>query len=99
MTNLSKGDWRYSKEYHEVTTSRVGIIEGSKEICSLATFDKSKEEVEANGLAIAAVPDMVAFLENVTFLDDLDVGADADEKLAALRSKASNILNKISGKG
>jgi hypothetical protein len=60
---ISQGTWRYSKEYEEVTTSRVGLIEGSKSVCTLANFSKSKEEIEANGKAISAVPEMIDALK------------------------------------
>lgn len=64
----TKGPWRYSKEYCEVTTSKPGIIEGSKSICSCYNSLKPPEEVIANALLIAAAPDLLAACEAVTEL-------------------------------
>lgn len=63
--DISSGVWRYSKEYEEVTTSRVGIIEGSKRICNVGNNLKPQGEVFANGKAIAAIPYMLEALEDV----------------------------------
>jgi len=61
----TKGNWRYSSEYSEVTTSKIGIIEGSKSICAISIFDKSKEEIETNGKLISAAPKMFEALKRV----------------------------------
>lgn len=61
----TKGNWRYSTEFSEVTTSKIGIIEGSKSICAISNFDKSKEEIETNGKLISAAPEMFEALKRV----------------------------------
>ncbi len=59
--------WRYSKEHHQVTTSKVGVVEGSKQICQVASFCKTDEEIEANGILLAAAPKL---LEKSQFVID-----------------------------
>lgn len=61
---ISDGVWRYSKEAGEVTTSIVGVLEGSKRICRVSNQLKSEAEVDANGDAIAAVPFMIRALKD-----------------------------------
>ena len=69
----TKGNWRYSSEYLEVTTSKIGIIEGSKSICAISNFDKSKEEIEEykdkikkqNHQNILEIRDVIKSYENV----------------------------------
>jgi hypothetical protein len=65
MYTKTENKWRYSQEYQEVTTSKDGIIEGSKSICAISTFDKSKEEIESNGKLISAAPEMFEALKRV----------------------------------
>ena len=55
----TKEKWRYSEEYQEVTTSKIGIIEGSKSICAVCTFSKVTEEIQANGRLISASPELL----------------------------------------
>jgi hypothetical protein len=50
---ISKGIWRTSLDCCEVTTSKVGILEGSKEICNISRFAKTAEEIAANAKLIA----------------------------------------------
>lgn len=69
-TKHTPGEWRYSEEYKLVTTSRIGIIEGSKTICELPTFGhKPEEETNANGLLIAAAPDLLEALQQLVNTD------------------------------
>jgi hypothetical protein len=60
-----KNKWRYSEEYQEVTTSKVGLIEGSKSICAISTFDKTEDEIKSNGKLISAAPEMLEALQNL----------------------------------
>lgn len=62
---ISAGVWRYSADGEEVTTSRIGVLEGSKRVCLVSTFSKSAQEVEANGRVLAAAPEMMEALEDV----------------------------------
>jgi len=55
----TKNQWRLSLTGAEVTTSRLGILEGSKSICTLNTFGKNDDEVIANGRLIAAAPGLL----------------------------------------
>jgi hypothetical protein len=57
------GPWRYSEGFCTITTSRRGILEGSKEIATVSEFDKSPETVRANGLVMTAAPDLLAAAE------------------------------------
>jgi len=76
---ISTGSWRYSEEGEEVTTSHKGILEGKKRVCSVSNSAKTKAEVEANGMAISAVPEMLSVLRQiVTAADDLDNQKDRD---------------------
>ena len=59
--------WRFSKEHQEITTSRVGIVEGSKCVASLGTFGKTDEEIEANGRLIESAPDLLKALAQIQF--------------------------------
>ena len=34
----TKKPWRTSKDFREVTTSKIGILEGSKKICTMASY-------------------------------------------------------------
>ena len=51
--------WRTSKDFREVTTSKIGVLEGSKKICTMASYCKTDDEVEANAKLIAAAPDLL----------------------------------------
>jgi len=62
--SISSGVWRFSSEGGEVTTSRLGVLEGSKRVCDVSAFSKTREEVQANGRALAAVPEMLDALES-----------------------------------
>lgn len=64
-TKHTSGDWRYSGEYSEITTSRVGVLEGSKSIAQLSAWGKSEEEVLANGVLIAAAPELLEALNGI----------------------------------
>ena len=55
----TKKPWRTSKDFREVTTSKIGVLEGSKKICTMASYCKTDDEVEANGKLIAAAPDLL----------------------------------------
>jgi len=59
-TKFSDGDWRYSKEHKCVTTSRFGIVEGSKEICKVNSY---KPKHEYNGILLATSPELVHKLD------------------------------------
>jgi len=65
MYTKKENIWRYSDEYKEVTTSKVGIIEGSKSICAISTFDKTEDEIKSNGKLISAAPEMFEALKRV----------------------------------
>lgn len=51
-------DWRLTNDFSEVTTSRVGILEGSKSICAINQYGKPREEIEANAKIIASAPEL-----------------------------------------
>ena len=55
------GPWRFSDTMGgaQVTTSRIGILEGSKRICTISDFDKEVRVIHANGKLIAAAPDLL----------------------------------------
>lgn len=55
MFNIDQGTWRYS-EYGVITTSRPGIIEGSKTICDV---NKNHENWEEHAKAILALPKLL----------------------------------------
>ena len=55
----TKKPWRTSKDFREVTTSKIGVLEGSKKICTMASYCKTDDEVEANAKLIAAAPDLL----------------------------------------
>lgn len=55
----TKGEWRVAYDLTQVTTSKKGILEGSKKICHMATFCKTEEEVKANAKLIAAAPKLL----------------------------------------
>mgnify|MGYP003645621392 CR=1 FL=1 len=61
--SLTKGKWRFSREYGCITVSPEGIVEGSKTICNLnrnIAFDYCNgNEAIANGLAIAELPELL----------------------------------------
>lgn len=52
-------EWRYSSEFMQVTTSRVGVIEGSKRVCNVANSLIPDDVVHANGTLIAGVQDLL----------------------------------------
>lgn len=64
-TKFTKEHWRYSESTGHVTTSRIGIVEGSRKICIIDNPHKSEEENNANGHLIAAAPEMYAALEKI----------------------------------
>ena len=61
----TKKPWRTSKDFREVTTSKIGVLEGSKKICTMASYCKTDDEVEANGKLIAAAPDLLEALNEL----------------------------------
>lgn len=63
----SEGIWRFSVEHSCITTSRVGLVEGSKEVCSLNT-NKPDDELLGNGMLLAAAPAMLTALKIVVGL-------------------------------
>lgn len=77
----SKDNWRFSIEHSCITTSRVGLVEGSKEICSLNT-NKPEDELLSNGMLIAAASDMLTALRIAVGLIERDpVAFTKEEKL------------------
>lgn len=66
MSKITEGNWRYSTAFKTVTTSRPGILEGSKCICDLninVSFGENEGEVDANGHLISAAPKLLKALE------------------------------------
>lgn len=63
--NYTPGPWRYATDGSQVTTSALGILEGSKRICFLSTPYKDQDEINANGILIEAAPDMIDVIEKV----------------------------------
>lgn len=61
----SKGIWRVAEGFSEVTTSRPGILEGSKRICIVSDFGKTAEERIANAKLIAAAPALLKYAIDV----------------------------------
>lgn len=57
------GQWRYSTQFQEITTSPVGVIEGSKCIARLS--DKPQEETLCNGKLIANAPALLKKLDEL----------------------------------
>lgn len=58
--------WRFSTSGgFQVTTSQVGVLEGSKEICKISEFDKEIRAIHANGHLIAAAPDLLEALREL----------------------------------
>lgn len=57
-------NWRTSKDFREVTTSKIGVLEGSKKICTMSSFCKTDDEVESNAKLIAAAPKMFEMLKS-----------------------------------
>ena len=56
----TEGEWRYSPLFGEVTTSPLGIIEGSKSICrNIRYVHKRNDESDANGYLIAAAKELL----------------------------------------
>jgi hypothetical protein len=64
-TEYTKGEWRFSKDWNEITISPKGIIVGSQTICKLESFGKTEEELKANGNLIAAAPELLAALNEL----------------------------------
>lgn len=75
----TKEDWRFSKEHLEITTSKPGILEGSKRVCTISYFRKESEEVQANGNLIAAAPLMYQYLfKRYNELDSMELNINSD---------------------
>ena len=53
IEGATKGEWRYSFDFQEVTTSPLGIIEGSKMVAKVGSAIKPQEQIEADGALIA----------------------------------------------
>lgn len=89
---ISDGVWRYSEQFMEVTTSKPGILEGSKRVCDVANPLKPQKEVEENGKTIAMVPDMIRALRdaNVYFKTR---GKEVSRQQAI--DKIEGVLNKL----
>lgn len=76
-------EWRRT-DWLEITMSRPGIVEGSKKICQVSEFDKTKEEadaiadliVTAGNLSrkynLSAVPEMVEVMLEQERLDQME---------------------------
>ncbi len=61
----TKGIWRYSEVFKHITTSKKGIIKGSKGICDIVSFNKSDDEIRANAKLIAAAPELLKALSKI----------------------------------
>ena len=83
----TKGVVRYSQEFGCVTTSPIGVIEGSKNICDVRGFNKTKEEIDANGNLISDTFN----LTNETGLTPREILAQRDKLVEALK-KSQNLL-------
>lgn len=68
----TKGAWRFSESFHEVTTSPPGILEGSKSICTISDWLKTGDEIIANAKLIAAAPLLLKYAIDV--MEILDRG-------------------------
>lgn len=55
VTKVEKPKWRYSKEHNCITTSRPGIVEGSKIICDIRGKGL---KVDEQGYLISAAPEL-----------------------------------------
>jgi len=58
-------DWRLTNDFSEVTTSRVGILEGSKSICAINQYGKPREEIEANAKVIVQAKNLLQALIDI----------------------------------
>lgn len=61
----TKGVWRVSADGNEITTSRVGILEGSKSIAIIRDFGKPFEERQANAKLISCAPELLECLQGM----------------------------------
>jgi hypothetical protein len=86
----TKGNWRVADDFSEVTTSPVGVLEGSKCICKISFFDKTTKEVQANARLIATAPEMLELLKQI---DESMSIRELDELLI----KACDIIKKAEG--
>ncbi|MCK5610516.1 hypothetical protein KAR91_52065 [Candidatus Pacearchaeota archaeon] len=65
LDKCTKGEWRYSPTFGDITFSDVGILEGTKRIATCSNFSKTDEETAANGTLMAASKDMYLSLKTV----------------------------------
>lgn len=87
---FTKGKWRYSSEHECITTSRLGIVEGSKTICEIKqapSFDYSGNEAKANALLISKAPEMLEMLIDIKGY----LGSDVKEKVEQLIKEATEL--------
>ena len=61
----TKDKWRVSSDFTQITTSKKGILEGSKKICEMSDFSKRPEETKANALLISKSPEMLDMLKDI----------------------------------
>lgn len=99
VRNISPGTWRYSEEGEEVTTSRRGVLEGSKRVCQVSTFAKIADEIRANGRALAAVPEMLSSLRQIVQAADDSDNEKPRDLVEAIDWKAARRALKKAGRG
>lgn len=58
-------DWRLTNDFSEVTTSRKGILEGSKSICAINQYGRPREEIEANAKVIVQAKNLLEALIDI----------------------------------
>ena len=67
----TQGEWRVGDNYREVTTSRPGILEGSKTVAKISQFSKSEDTIIANAKLIAAAPELLEACQEAMRIVDL----------------------------
>lgn len=93
----TKGSWRVSRDFDEVTTSNKGILEGSKRVCKIATGFKKSSEIVANAKLIASAPEMLETLKEIREWYEKNQAEYLGEITPICFSKALSVIQKAIG--
>lgn len=87
---MTKDQWRVSRDGTRITTSRPGILEGSKTVADFSEFSKTRAESVANAVVCCEAPEMLRALSEVQEAMD-----DSRELPEALKGRIDGILRRI----
>ena len=87
----TKAKWRVADDFHQITTSRIGILESSKKICDINFFGIGAIEAQANAKLISKSKEL---LETLTKLHQA-ISSGNPHELSEWNLKAKQLTHEI----